>query len=274
MNETGAAAALRFEDVVRLLPPRFRSALRNHAATPSPGMGGASVFRVSGPAGDCHYLKVACGPEAEALADEIARTRWLSSRGIRVPRFVMTAATGMVTACLMTAVPGRPPAHGGRHGANAAVHAIGRGLARLHAVPGADCPFDEMPATRLARARHDIDRGLIDGSGFDARNAGVTPAALYRRLASTVPATAEADVVVVHGDATLANMLIGPDGELGLIDCGRAGRSDRYVDLAVAEMEVSATFGRDAARALVTAYRLGAWDDRRAAFFRDLYELF
>lgn len=273
MDETGAAAALRFEDVVRLLPPRFRAALRGHAATPAPGMGGASVFRVSRPAGDCHYLKVACGPEAAALADEIARTAWLSSRGIRVPRFVLTATTGMVTAGLMTAVPGCQPAPGEHDGA-AAVHAIGRGLARLHAVPAADCPFDEMPATRLRRARHDIDRGLIDAGGFDDRNASVTPAALYRRLAGAVPATAAADVVVVHGDATLANMLIGPDGELGLIDCGRAGRSDRYVDLAVVEMEVSAAFGRAAARGLATAYRLGAWDDRRAAFFRDLYELF
>jgi len=266
----GTAAALRFDDALELLPPRFRSALRDHAATPAPGMGGASVFRVSGPAGDVRYLKVACGPEAEALAEEIARTEWLSSRGIRVPGFVMTAATGMVTAGLMTAVSGRHPAP---DGTAAAVQAIARGLARLHTVPAAECPFDEMPATRLTKAQHDIDRRLIDGSRFDDRNAGVTPAALYRRLADMLPVTAEADVVVVHGDATLENMLIGDDGEVGFIDCGRAGRSDRYVDLAVVEMEVHNAFGPTAALGFATAYGNG-WDSRRAAFFRDLYELF
>jgi hypothetical protein len=36
-------------------------------------------------------------------------------------------------------------------------------------------------------------------------------------------------------------------GELGLIDCGHSGRSDRYVDLAVIEAELLTEFGRDAA---------------------------
>ena len=273
MNGTGIAimAGLRFDDVLRLLPPHFRAALKGATATPTPGMGGASVFRISQPAGGARYLKFACGPEAEALGDEIARTAWLSSRGVRVPQFVMTAATATVTAGLMTAVPGRTPAHGGwsREQITDAARTIGRGLARLHAVPAADCPFDEMPQTRLAKARRDIDRNLIDGREFDDRNAGVTPEALYARLAATVPEPR--DVVVVHGDATLANMVIG--GDLGFVDCGRAGRSDRYVDLAVVETDLRDRFGRDAAAAFADAYGHG-WDDRRAAFFRDLYELF
>lgn len=269
------ARPLRFEDILDLLPGRFRTALRDHAATPAPGMGGASVFRLSGPDGESsvmpdRYLKVACGPEMATLTDEIVRTRWLASRGVRVPQFVMTTTTATVTAGLMTAVPGRPAAHCGD--GIAAAHAIGRGLARLHAVPAADCPFDEMPATRLARARDDVARGAVDPGNFQDHNAGITPAALCRRLAAAVPATADRDAVVVHGDATLLNLLIGPDGELGLIDCGRAGRSDRYVDLAVVEMELRDSFGAAAAAAFAGA--CGGWDEPRAAFFRDLYELF
>jgi aminoglycoside phosphotransferase len=154
----------------------------------------------------------------------------------------------------------------------ARVRAIGRGLARLHALPSADCPFDEMPRTRLARARQAIDRNQVDASQFDDRNAGVTPEMLYQRLAGAVPVCE--DIVVVHGDATRENMLIGPDGELGFVDCGQAGRSDRYQDLALIEVDLRMEFGREAVEEFRTAYGIRNWDERKAAFFRDLYEFF
>jgi aminoglycoside phosphotransferase len=239
-------------------------------------MGGAAVFRVTDPARGCRYLKVARGSEAEPLRQEIARTEWLASRHIRVPEFLMKACTDEVTAVLMTAISGRHlvpgQAAGGAGDRPAMVRAIGRGLARLHALPAVDCPFDEMPRTRLARARADIDRNLIDGSQFDDRNAGVTPDMLYRRLAGAVPVPE--DVVVAHGDATLENILVGAGGEPGFIDCGQAGRSDRYLDLALIEADLRNDFGPDAAEGFLAAYGLREWDDRKAAFYRDLYELF
>jgi aminoglycoside 3'-phosphotransferase-2 len=266
-------------DALHLLPCDWRAMLAGHAVEPAAGMGGAFVFRVSEPSG-CRYLKLAAGQQAAALRQEIARTEWLSSQHVRVPELLMKACTDEVTAVLMTALPGRhlspgdiPPGHRARVDGDlpALVRAIGRGLARLHALPAADCPFDEMPRTRLARAREAIDRNQVDASQFDDRNAGVTPEMLYQRLAGAVPAPE--DVVVVHGDATLANMLIGPDGQLGFIDCANAGRSDRYLDLAVAEMDLHAGFGPEAASGLIAAYGIH-WDERKAAFFRDLYELF
>jgi aminoglycoside phosphotransferase len=266
---------MRFDDALDLLPPGWRAALAGRTAEPAAGMGGATVFRVFDAAGSCSYLKLAGGPDAGLLRQETERTEWLASQGIRVPEFLMKACTGTVTAVLMTAVPGRhlaPELHRARGDLAAAARAVGRGLAKLHALPAACCPFDEMPRTRLARARDDIDRNLIDASHFDDRNAGVAPEALYRRLAETVPASDEA--VVVHGDATLENMLIGADGELGFIDCGHAGRSDRYLDLAVVEADLRDGFGRRAAEDFMAAYGIRDWDDRRAVFFRDLYELF
>lgn len=263
-------AAVRLDDVLLLLPPDWRAALAGQAIERAAGMGGAAVYRVSDPAGGSRFLKLARGPGAALLRQEIVRTEWLSSHHVCVPEFLMTAFTDDVTAVLMTAVPGRhlTPGAGDLH---ARVCAIGRGLARLHALPAADCPFDEMPRTRLARARQAIARNEVDSGQFDSRNAGVTPETLYRRLAGAVPPE---DVVVVHGDATLENLLIGPDGELGFIDCGSAGRSDRYVDLALAEMDLRAAFGHDAAEGFIAAYGIRDWDDRKAALFRDLYELF
>src|SRR5262249_6841040 len=129
-----------------------------------------------------------------------------------------------------------------------------------------------MPRTRLQRAQEAIDQNLIDASEFDERNSGLTPLMLYQRLARAIPACE--DVVVVHGDATLSNMLIGPSGELGFIDCGHSGRSDRYLDLALVESELLTEFGPEIARSFVAAYGILEWDDGKAAFFQDLYELF
>ncbi len=266
---------MRFDDVLRLLPPAFQAALAGRPVAPVPGLGGASVFRVSDPAGGCRYLKLARGPDAAALRREIERTRWLSSHRVRVPAFLMTTCTDEVAAVLMTAVhwrhldpERRPPASD----LAAMVGAVGRGLARLHALPAADCPFDETPRVRLRRAEEAIARNLIDAGAFDDRNAGVTPAALCRRLAGAIPAGD--DIVVVHGDAALENLLIGADGDLGFVDCGHAGRSDRYVDLALVEAALRTGFGNDAAEAFKAAYGIRDWDVRKAAFFSDLYELF
>jgi aminoglycoside phosphotransferase len=271
---------LRFDDALQLLPPSWRTTLAGHEVEPMSGMGGASVFRVSDAAGGCRYLKLASGPDADPLRQEITRTEWLSSNHIRVPEFLMKAFTDEVAAVLMTPVPGRhlsghqasghPPPRPGDLAAM--VRTIGRGLARLHSLPAADCPFDETPRIRLRRARAAIDRNLIDASEFDDRNAGITPAALYQRLDETIPEREE--IVVVHGDATLENMLIGVDGELGFVDCGHAGRSDRYLDLALVEADLRGAFGRDAAEGFTAAYGIRRWDDRKAAFFRDLYEFF
>jgi aminoglycoside 3'-phosphotransferase-2 len=262
---------LRFEQAVQLLPPGWQAALAGREAEQmQEGMGGAAVFRLSDPAGGHRYLKLASGPEAGLLTREIARTEWLSRHHLHVPEFLMKVQTERVTAVLMTAVAGRHLTPGDDD-ARAAARVIGRGLARLHAVPAADCPFDETSRTRMRRAWEAIDRNEVDASQFDDRNAGVSPAALYERLACTMPGGDE--LVVVHGDATLSNLVIGPDGELGFIDCGHAGRSDRYVDLAIVEAELRTGFGHEAAHCFTAAYGVRAWDEERAAFFRDLYEL-
>jgi aminoglycoside phosphotransferase len=263
---------LRFFEALQFLPPGWRAVLAGRDAEPvQEGMSGAAVFRLQDPAGGCQYLKIASGPGAGPLAQEIARTEWLSRHGMRVPDFLMKAETERVTAVLMTVVAGRRLAPGDAD-ACAAAGAIGRGLARLHAVPVAGCPFDETPRTRMRRAREAIERNEIDPSQFDGRNAGISPATLYERLAHTVPT--DDDPVVIHGDATLSNLVIGPDGELGFIDCGHAGRSDRYVDLAILEAELRTGFGPDVARCFTAAYGMRVWDEQKAAFFRDLYELF
>ena len=241
------------------------------AAEPVSGMGGAATWRLRDASGVVRYVKMATERHAGDLRQEIARTRWLAARGVRVPAVLDAADGGTTAAMLMEALPGVAPQACGRAAAGI-VAAIARAFAALHALPAGQCPFDETVAARLARARADIRRGAVDPSQFDARNSGQMPEQIHDRLAASVPR--HEDLVVVHGDATFDNILIDANGEVGFIDCGRAGRADRYTDLALLSAEIAEHFGSVRVKAFARSYGLPRWDGDKAGFFRDLYELF
>ena len=263
--------------VLAALPRSWRAELAGTRLEPvAAGEGGAAVFRIRGSGADDlwsagRFLKFATGNGAKRLRDEIERTGWLADRGLRVPGILRAHATGRQAAVIMSVVPGVPPQACGRP-AEAVVTSIARAFAALHALPAEACPYDETVAMRLARARADLRRGAIDAGQFDARNRDVTPQQLYERLATDRPASE--DLVVVHGDATFDNILVDEDGTVGLIDCGNAGRADRYVDLALIAGEIVEHFGPEWVARFVRAYGLAGWDAGKARFFADLYELF
>lgn len=230
------------------------------------GMSDAAVFRVAG----ARYLKLAAGAgPAAALSEEIARTRFLAGHGIRVPEVLRVHEQTDFTALLMTALPGLP-ADRHRGDPAALVPRLATALRALHRLPADDCPFDESVTTRLARARIAIAEGEIDAADFADRNASSTPRQLYDRLAAKRPREIS---VVAHGDATLANLIVGDDGTVGFIDCGRCGRADAYLDLAVLADGLAEHWGDGCVAAFAAAYGV-AWDDAKAAYFSDLYELF
>ncbi len=133
------------------------------------------------------------------------------------------------------------------------------------------CPFDESVSVRLARAVEAVASGQVDVGEFEPRNRNTTPEALLERLKEYVPTE---DIVVVHGDATLTNLIVDDEGNLGFVDCGNVGRGDRYIDLAVLAAELEEYYGEDAAGHFLRVYGLRHWDAAKARYFSDLYELF
>lgn len=231
------------------------------------GMSDAAVFMV----GADRFLKLADDTaSAAALREEIKRTQWLASHGVRVPETVGYHNDGDRVAWLTTAVPGTSAADSTLPPFELA-RLFGRALRALHALPVDACPFDETIQARLAIARRDIDAGRVDPDQFDDRNAGVSPDEVFRRLTQSPPVE---DLVVAHGDAALNNMLIGPGYTIGFVDCGRAGRADRYLDLAVTANYIAEIYGEKWIRPFAKAYGETEWQDDKARYFLDLYELF
>jgi aminoglycoside 3'-phosphotransferase-2 len=78
---------------------------------------------------------------------------------------------------------------------------------------------------------------------------------------------------VVHGDATLSNIIVDANNAVGFVDCGNVGRGDRYQDLAVLAAEIGEHFGAEAAAKFARSYG-GEWNRAKARYYSDLYELF
>ena len=237
----------------------------------SSGESGASVWRLSGSSSPDRYLKLGTGSHAEAIRQEILRTAWLHSRGANVPAICRSIVQADFAAMLAAARPGEP-LDSGVPPPDLVIEVLARELCRLHSLPAASCPFDERIPVRLERAERAIAEGQIDPAQFERRNSKMTAEALFRRLIAEVP-PAE-DLVVIHGDATFANILIDELGQIGFVDCGHSGRADRYLDLALVAAEIEQRYGPEWTPAFYTSYGLSTWDTRKAEFFLDLYEFF
>ena len=260
-----------FGDLLPLLPPEWQSELRASRVRPvHGGMSGATLVRVQHPDRDA-YLKIASGPHLAALRAEIERTTWLAGRGVRVPRLLRLFDDDKIAAVMMTALAGAHPGDARQPGGEI-IRALARALSRLHGLPVHDCPFDETVASRLAQARGMISRGLVAPEHFADRNRGFAPQDIYDRLVRTRPA--REDPVLVHGDATFDNILIDADQNIGFIDCGHAGRGDRYLDLAATTEAIADHFGPAWVGTFGRAYGDVRLDAAKLAFFSDLYELF
>jgi aminoglycoside phosphotransferase len=261
------------DEILAALPADWSDRLRDTELIPiTSGMSAAGVFRVHQTGLNDQYLKVGAGDVADHLRREVERTEWLAAGQIWVPRTLMRYDGSNQFAVLMTALNGPSIDCAPVEEWQPVVKSIARAFARFHAVPVKHCPFDETVSVRLSRARREIERGAVNPSHFDPRNSGVTPEALYHRLKRDPPASQ--DLVVVHGDATLSNLILGSDERIGFIDCGNAGKSDRYVDFAPLVAELVERFGVSARDVFLRTYGRIEWDERRALFYSDLYELF
>ena len=255
--------------ILQKLPDAWRAELAAVTAEPiTDGMSGTDVFRLR--VEPACFLKFAEDRAAQSLRQEIVRTAWLADHGIRVAPVLRTHDDGRTAAMQTQALPGEPADRCDWPQARLLL-AMGGALAELHALPAADCPFDESLAVRLKRARHAIEQGGVDARHFASRNRNVTPPDLLARLVANRPAE---DFVIAHGDLTLSNIVIGPDGAVGFIDCGHAGRADRYLDLGVLAAEIANHFGRRSITIFARAYGVQRWNVRKAAYYADLYELF
>lgn len=180
-----------------------------------------------------YVLKI--GAVCKETVNELAMLRFLERRlpvpgvlgyeeenGVRY--LLMSRATGVVSchASLMTDL-------------HHAAELVAEGLHLLWQTDTAGCPGDMRLSAKLALIEETLARGEIQ---FTCARADVPespeftdPEALWRYLADNRP---EETLAMTHGDYCMPNLMVENNRVSALIDLGRAGIADPWVDIALA----------------------------------------
>ncbi|TCC64498.1 aminoglycoside 3'-phosphotransferase [Kribbella pittospori] len=210
-----------------------------------------------------------CGPDGvPELRDERDRAEWLAGTAIPSATVVdwVESADG---ACLMTtAVPGVPGDSLAVEDRARAMDSLGRVVRELHSLT--DCPFDRPLASVVALAEDVVRRGAVNPAFLTDEWRKLDPAELLARVVAERPyAESVQELAVCHGDLCLPNVIFDPSTleVTGLIDVGRLGISDRYIDLALTTIQIHDEWSVDPAPFLAS-YGLPDPDQRRLEFYR------
>jgi len=201
------------------------------------GESGDSVYRRSDGAG---FAKVSPGSVGgvESLAGERLRTEWLAPFELGSAK-VLDWRASQEGACLVTSVvPGVPASELPAEKLLQAWPSMAQRLRLLHEIPAADCPFARALSTMFERACDVVARNAVNKEFLDPEQLDVPPSLLLDALRVQLIqrlAQEARDRVVCHGDACMPNFMIDPQTLrcAGLIDLGRLGTADRYVDLSL-----------------------------------------
>ena len=227
------------------------------------------TWRLRSPRGEVGYLKVAPLGEAPGLADEAQRMRWLGPRLV-VPRVLDYGSDGAQEWLLTAAIDGISAVDPTlRADPRRLVPLLAEGLRRFHAVPWADCPFDDHldPMHPLVHQR--FAAGRTDPDTI-RRNGGRTDREALRYLETSRPQPEE--LVLCHGDYCVPNVLLRAGRVAGFVDLGRAGVGDRWQDLTDALWSVTRNLGAGWEDLFLEGYGVRR-DPQRLAYYRLLHDL-
>ncbi len=184
------------------------------------------------------YAKCSTSRGVQELNGERQRIDWLARNNIAGPAVLSWVQSDLGACLIISAVPGIPAADLSASDLRQAWPSIVRTVRSVHDLPIADCPFERRLTTMLNRAEDVVRRHAVNPDFLLPEQRQTAADEILRWLRAEAPhrVRQEAeDLVVCHGDACLPNFIIDPDTRqcTGLIDLGRLGIADPYVDLAL-----------------------------------------
>lgn len=231
-----------------------------------------------------HVLKTATTPEARwRLVDERDRLTWLQATGMETAAVADWQEASDGWTLVTTAVPGIPATEVPPDRVGRAISSMAMYLTDLHALPPDGCPFDRRLEITVPEATHRTAEGLVDETDLDLVPLGRTAVELLEELhrgALRASVEEDLDLVVCHGDFSLANVLVDEQTHdvTGVVDVGRLGLADCHADLALltrsmASRHGSLQYGPVSVQRLLAMYPVEA-DPWRLDFYRLLDEFF
>ncbi|MFC0675213.1 phosphotransferase [Brachybacterium hainanense] len=182
--------------------------------------------------------KVASPARGDELAGERDRLLWLHGTAIPSPAVLGWGTDVNGAMLLIEALPGVPADELGPVGLERAWPSVLALVRSLHRLPASSCPFVHGIADMLAAARATVAGGRVRTEFLPEELQDAPPVEILESLEVEAPlrlSQEAAQTVVCHGDLCLPNILVDPHTcqVTGLVDAGRLGRGDPYLDLAL-----------------------------------------
>ncbi|MDK1490078.1 APH(3'') family aminoglycoside O-phosphotransferase [Sinorhizobium sp. 7-81] len=238
------------------------------------GESGDRVYRRSDGAA---YAKIATGKAARLLEGERDRVTWLAACRIGSPAVYDWIAVQDEACLVISAIPGVPASDLATPELKKAWPSIVRQLKALHELPVEACPFERRLALMFDRATDVVARDAVNPDFLAPEDWTVPSSQLLAALRTELPkrlAEEPRDLVICHGDACLPNFMVDPETHhcTGVIDLGRLGKADRYVDFSLllgnARESWTATGDAQMARdSLFDIHAIAPPDEGRLAFY-------
>jgi aminoglycoside phosphotransferase len=220
------------------------------------------------------YLKVTrFSYVARELEQEVRVLKWLRGKGLSAPKPLRLEHEDDATFFLMSEVPGASLAELAEElGPSQCMRLAAKYLRTLHSINVNDCPFERHLNVTLAKARENIEQGLVDEGDFDRDHQEKPARVLYQELMTNLP---KEDLVFTHGDYCFPNIIVNEGQISGVVDLGRAGVADRYQDIALFLRSFRTNRGEPDLELFLREYGLiSALDQSKQSFFRKLDEFF
>jgi streptomycin 3"-kinase len=241
------------------------------------GESGAAVFRRSD---GVVFAKCAGRPGVRDLRDERERLSWLSRTDVPCPEVADWYEHDEGACLVITAIEGSLACDVPSAAVPTVLESLANILASLHNIPKEKCPFDRRLSVTLPVVEDVVSRGAVDVNNLDPTCRATPPSDLLAGLCADLDRATRLesdDLVVCHGDACLPNFLIDPETLkcVGVIDLGRLGVADRYLDLSLVTANIGSAgmfpqFSAADADRLLQAYGLNNPDQNRLRFYQML----
>lgn len=241
------------------------------------GESGATVFRRSD---GVVFAKCADRPGSRGLRDERDRVSWLSATDVPCAEVVDWCELDAGACLVTTAVNGVLACDVPSGAVPAVLDSLAHVLGRLHNLPTESCPFDRRLSVTLPVVEDVVRRHAVNVNNLEPAWRATPPNDLLAGLRSRLDRARRleaTDLVVCHGDACLPNFLIDPETLdcVGVVDLGRLGVADRYLDLSLVAANVGSPgmfpqFSAADVDTLLLAYGLDNPDRGRLRFYQVL----
>ncbi|HEV8299193.1 MAG TPA: aminoglycoside 3'-phosphotransferase [Acidimicrobiales bacterium] len=216
-------------------------------------------------------LKVAPAGDPFVALAEVDRLDWIDRR-LPCPKLLASSPLSSGGHAVVLSLPAGTPALMPEHRVHPTrtVEYLAQALRFVHEVPIDACPFNMRVELRMRSIRRRVNAGHYDTRTFNEPYNRYSSHRLLEILGEIE--TAEDDLVFTHGSFGTDVALLDLTGVSGIVDWGRAGVADRYVDLAHAVRSVAATIGPELIPHFFQCYGLEHPNPRKLDFFALLAE--